>query len=334
MEKWSCEKYERYLQQMQTGELEMSIEQVMDEMHAQFHALYEDFIVEDTNDRAVTDEEFQKANQVYFALGHALIIQIMHKLDVPQAEGATSKEHLVENKSEKDEQKKEVEGMNWSDDGSEYHPPPNQVSAAAGAEVAKEIPYNVLSGILSPILELPMCNVMSELILQEIMVKCELVQERFQRREDFGLREEKFIVALVESKLDAQSRLMWNWDLADNAKEPNMELMITFIKKRQKRITPAERRAAKDLERKFIEDVHLTDLSCVYCRGKHKMCRCEKFRALEFSERWNVVERLRVCVNCFSKAHLTVNCREGACWKCHTPHNSLMCKHSPANKQT
>lgn len=344
MGKWNSEKYKNCLQLLQTGEYDQPIEQLVDNLHAEFHALYEDFMVEDTENNVIPQGEFTEAAQIYFELGCALLVKNIN----------TTTERLdnVQKASEKVEQKPANDSVHESLENLEQKSVKGPVQVEEGASsnqksmdwasdddellvipkpAIKSMPYHVLSGIISPILELPQCNLISDLIINEIIHKCELVQQRIYRAEDFSEREEKIIVAVIESKLDPQTRMMWNWDLADGGREPDILTMMTFLRKREQRISPSEKRAAREFERKFMEEIQTTDVSCPYCRGKHKLCRCDKFKALQLGERWDVVERLRVCVNCFSKAHLTVNCREGACRKCRTMHNSLMCSQSYTN---
>lgn len=320
MEKWDNSKYQKCLQQLQTGEYDQPIEQLVDTLHAQFHALYEDFMVEDVENRAVTRAEFDEANRIYFELGCALIVKTTNTRTEPA--NADTKPVQEEPKGAEGGEANQ-KSMDWANEDDSK--PSGQKSAP------KVMPYHVLCGIITPVLELPQCNLISDLIINEIIHKCELVLQRMYRAEDFSEREEKFLVATIESKLDSQTRMMWNWDLADSASEPGIETMIAFLRKREKRITATEKRAAREFERKFLEEVQTTDICCPYCRGKHKMCRCEKFKNLELGDRWDVIERLRMCVNCFSRAHLTSNCREGACRKCRAMHNSLMCSQSYHN---
>lgn len=196
----------------------------------------------------------------------------------------------------------------------------------------QEIPYEQMVFILKPILSLMSFNVVTEEIIQEVITKIQLVHENARSRcYELG-NETKMVIAIVESKLDSQTRAMWNWELADSPRQPTLDMFIDFLLKRQKRISPEERAqsamAIANAGPSRIEEPN----NCVYCSGPHKLCKCPRFRNLPIRSCWDILEQTQVCINCFSRAHMTGACEQGACRLCKSKHNSLMCPHSWFNK--
>jgi hypothetical protein len=49
--------------------------------------------------------------------------------------------------------------------------------------------------------------------------------------------------------------------------------------------------------------------NCPLCpREKHRLLGCKKFRSMKYQERWDCVNRLKVCSNCLSNSHTVQNC--------------------------
>lgn len=64
---------------------------------------------------------------------------------------------------------------------------------------------------------------------------------------------------------------------------------------------------------------------CQFCRAApHKPFSCERFMNMSPQERQKEVTRLNLCLNCFSKSHLTAQCFSGLCRKCCKKHNTLL----------
>lgn len=72
---------------------------------------------------------------------------------------------------------------------------------------------------------------------------------------------------------------------------------------------------------------------CPLCTKEHRMYRCPEFLAGSLRERWHHAINLGVCLNCLRPGHSSFKCQsEGACKRCGTRHNSLLCEHHPCNK--
>jgi len=68
-------------------------------------------------------------------------------------------------------------------------------------------------------------------------------------------------------------------------------------------------------------------LSCVHCKGSHRLVNCEKFKLLELSEKLRIVRKFRMCENCLNFKHSATNCRKGSCCDvqgCREKHHTML----------
>lgn len=72
---------------------------------------------------------------------------------------------------------------------------------------------------------------------------------------------------------------------------------------------------------------------CPMCGRDHRMYRCDEFMKLNLRERWYESLRNGVCLNCLRHGHSSFTClRPGACNRCGSRHNSLLCPRHPSNR--
>lgn len=65
---------------------------------------------------------------------------------------------------------------------------------------------------------------------------------------------------------------------------------------------------------------------CPVCEGQHKVYRCNTFIHAGLQERWYLILKLGLCLHCLYPKHSSFSCKEpGACFRCGTRHNSLLC---------
>ena len=50
------------------------------------------------------------------------------------------------------------------------------------------------------------------------------------------------------------------------------------------------------------------DTPCVLCKSQHRLWHCEKFRSMKVPERLSVVNKFKLCHNCFRSSHETKDC--------------------------
>lgn len=69
---------------------------------------------------------------------------------------------------------------------------------------------------------------------------------------------------------------------------------------------------------------------CPLCRGKHKVYRCTMFLRAGLQERWYLILKHGLCLNCLYPKHSSFTCRQdGTCTRCGQRHNSLLCPRHP-----
>ncbi|XP_022128685.2 uncharacterized protein LOC111002781 [Pieris rapae] len=66
------------------------------------------------------------------------------------------------------------------------------------------------------------------------------------------------------------------------------------------------------------------DEICPRCNGDHKLNMCSQFLALTNEERIQLLPKLKVCFNCFSKSHYSNNCKKSGCKICKKKHSVLI----------
>lgn len=375
MEKWESQRFESYLQQLQTDQLVEPMGEVLEKLLTQFHAFYDDFIVEDGDERAAKRAEYEQATSLYFTLGNALVLRLMvqrHDAGKQSTEKVDSSPEPKNQGEQSVQQENKGEAMDGNmpklvpighqqPDHAGASSDQHQGAAAMDVELSgkeQEIPYEQMVTILKPILGLPTINTVTESLIQEVILKSQLVYENAAAKGFVLGNESKMVIAIIESKLDFQTRAMWNWELAESRQEPTIDMLVNFLLKRQRRIMPEERgaaamhhneeqgaaalppfraeeRRAALMQYRPVEDGNRAEPAnyCAYCKGMHKMCKCKEFKRLNLRGRWDILEHLPVCINCFSRTHLTGACQEGVCRKCNIKHNSLLCPHSWNNRE-
>lgn len=72
---------------------------------------------------------------------------------------------------------------------------------------------------------------------------------------------------------------------------------------------------------------------CPICpNGKHKLYRCTTMLRAGLQMRWYRALKAGVCLNCLTRGHSSFTCKMvGACTRCFTRHNSILCPKNPNN---
>ncbi|XP_055908683.1 uncharacterized protein LOC129943342 [Eupeodes corollae] len=78
----------------------------------------------------------------------------------------------------------------------------------------------------------------------------------------------------------------------------------------------------------FVAHAHAdkSKLSCKVClKNKHAVRKCHKFLKISITERFQLINKLRLCRNCLGYNHATDNCRSSRrCYHCQQPHHTLL----------
>ncbi|XP_070519720.1 uncharacterized protein [Cardiocondyla obscurior] len=69
---------------------------------------------------------------------------------------------------------------------------------------------------------------------------------------------------------------------------------------------------------------------CVVCGDKHAIFKCNKFKAGSVSERYELVRKHRLCINCLRPAHTATACKsQNSCFKCQQRHHTWLHREQP-----
>lgn len=140
------------------------------------------------------------------------------------------------------------------------------------------------------------------------------------------------LITIILEKLDRESRKQF--ELSINTSEiPNFDNLMAFLEKRSQTLEsivknvfykPKQQSEAKP--RSFLLNSNNNDKKCVVCNLPHPLYKCATFIDMNFSERFSVVKRNRLCLSCFSGKHFTSNCKsQYVCNSCKSKsHHSLL----------
>lgn len=74
-------------------------------------------------------------------------------------------------------------------------------------------------------------------------------------------------------------------------------------------------------------------LKCLGCGLPHTLFRCPQFLAQSVDNRWDVVNRRKICPICLTSRHDAIQCSKGMCDHCDAAHNSTLCQTSENLRQ-
>ncbi|XP_058456427.1 uncharacterized protein LOC131433839 [Malaya genurostris] len=149
-----------------------------------------------------------------------------------------------------------------------------------------------------------------------------------------GLGECMMINRLV-SKLDTETRKAWELNHVDDDL-PGYDDTLEFLRERCKvleKIQPAVKQVLKN--QKPVRNVQeakgktstlltVTD-KCPQCSNNHELWRCDTFKNVNLSDKYNTLRRIGACFNCLQKGHRLSNCTsKHTCKKCRKPHHTIL----------
>jgi hypothetical protein len=139
---------------------------------------------------------------------------------------------------------------------------------------------------------------------------------------------ELFLISIVASKLDRNSRKLYEMGVAKKKEFPKWLELQKFMEDQLRILENLEgMNRCNDVEKKKIEikkpSAKAFVLSgaedsskCIVCKTDHKLESCEKFKSLSIKERFVAVRNSGICMNCFAKGHSKKDCPEKGCKLC------------------
>lgn len=144
---------------------------------------------------------------------------------------------------------------------------------------------------------------------------------------------------LILNKLDPESLQAWNEEV-DNKEPLKVKELLEFIENRaysfenreyQKSVVVNPKATKFSENRVTSSHFSASEISCVFCKGKHILEECPRFKKKSPHQRFKIVKNSRICLNCLrTSSHSAKLCTQGPCQLCEQSHHTLL--HFPRDK--
>ncbi|XP_067208442.1 uncharacterized protein [Linepithema humile] len=149
-----------------------------------------------------------------------------------------------------------------------------------------------------------------------------------------------WLVHILVSKLDAQTRLHWETSLADNREFPTFKQLQDFLETRVRALEAANpealltRSASASTQRtqkrarvlaNTTSTARVKGGKCSLCAEQHNIAYCAKYKALTVAQRAEKVQKSKLCKNCLRAGHQIDACSTiGRCLVCAGKHHTTL----------
>lgn len=145
-----------------------------------------------------------------------------------------------------------------------------------------------------------------------------------------------FIVHIVVTKLDPETRKVWEHSIGSSNNLPTYNEFTSFLEgrfralemiqinyKNEKRESLSSHNTHKP---KIVKTFTVeTNTKCTYCTNNHYICHCTEFTQLNVEQRREFAKKNGLCFNCLVKGHSIKNCRQRtSCKTCNHKHHTLL----------
>lgn len=154
------------------------------------------------------------------------------------------------------------------------------------------------------------------------------------------------LLNIIMPKLDKNSRIQFE-QTVQKQEVPELNDLLEFLQKRSHMLEAISRNApSKHIEtskvniNKFQKSRNLflksksQTSNCILCKdASHTIYKCNKFKDMSVSDRYEAVKNLKLCFNCLHHSHTLANCKSKvSCSICNRKsHHSLLHKSNAAN---
>lgn len=148
-----------------------------------------------------------------------------------------------------------------------------------------------------------------------------------------------FLVERLSSYLDPASLREWETQSAGEVK-PDYKKILDFIRKRSRILQtlmlsqPITAPTIENKPKPRAATAHVSSTSsakCACCKQQHMLFQCDQFNSLTPPERFDVVKKNGLCINCMKGTHLAKDCTSGTCKTCSKRHHTLLHLTSPVS---
>jgi hypothetical protein len=147
------------------------------------------------------------------------------------------------------------------------------------------------------------------------------------------------LINILTPKLDSETRKQYELSLKSR-EVPKLEEFLSFLETRSIVLESLERNVPTKITKSFSsqhtmnknKNVTYTtnrenDKKCLACKlGFHSLFKCEKFLAMDISERYNFIKGNKLCVRCLNKHNISQCHSKYLCHYCGKPHSSFLCR--------
>uniref|UniRef100_A0A1B0DAL2 Uncharacterized protein n=1 Tax=Phlebotomus papatasi TaxID=29031 RepID=A0A1B0DAL2_PHLPP len=137
------------------------------------------------------------------------------------------------------------------------------------------------------------------------------------------------LVYIASKKLDSESQRLFEDHLTNPREMPTHKEFLEFLIKRhtvlkssQKSSTKSEKQEKQGPAKKSFHST--TEESCPLCKDKHKLTRCDKFKDLSVSQRKQLVDKNKICLNCLGHDKKQKCSSKNTCRECQRKHHTLL----------
>ncbi|XP_062556914.1 uncharacterized protein LOC134221744 [Armigeres subalbatus] len=146
------------------------------------------------------------------------------------------------------------------------------------------------------------------------------------------------LVELLFSRMDAASQRQWE-NTRDKTVRPSYDSLIKFIHEYSRTLQSlmlsqsvcASTSEAKLTKSRLVSNHSASEQApkCAACKQDHFLFQCEVFRNQTPHQRFDLVKRSNLCINCIKVTNLAKNCNSGCCKYCQKKHHTLL--HLPSS---
>ncbi|XP_058449243.1 uncharacterized protein LOC131429209 [Malaya genurostris] len=132
--------------------------------------------------------------------------------------------------------------------------------------------------------------------------------------------------------MDCNAQKLWE-NQRDKTKRPSYEDLIVFIHEHSRTLQSLQlsQTAISFVENKSPRSLAVANHAasestqkCAACKQTHYLFQCEFFRVQTPQQRFELVKRSNLCINCLKSTHQSKNCNSGSCKYCQRKHHTLL----------
>ncbi|XP_037877095.1 uncharacterized protein LOC119630738 isoform X2 [Bombyx mori] len=151
------------------------------------------------------------------------------------------------------------------------------------------------------------------------------------------------IIFMMTTKLDGATSRKWEEHRNCLTEPPSLESFCEFLRNRAdvletvhfcKTEQPKTDKHVQSKEPKYTKAfvaANSSSKSCVICSKNHFLYECDKFKSKNVDARLSLVNKHKLCSNCFKSGHRPSRCFRKGCRICNAKHNSLLHKQLQEN---